>query len=63
VAGELPGEWGKDAIISFIICIHRRVSFKEKEKGASRRLRRRWEDNIKMGLKEIGLDGVGCSPE
>jgi hypothetical protein len=23
------------------------------------RLRRRWEDNIKMDLKEVGLDGVG----
>jgi hypothetical protein len=23
-----------------------------------RRLRRRWEDNIKMGLRKIGLEGV-----
>jgi hypothetical protein len=59
VAGELPGEWGKDAVMSFIICIHHRILFKEKELGPSRRLRRRWEDNIKFGLKEIGLDGVG----
>jgi hypothetical protein len=25
-----------------------------------RRPRRRWEDNIKMDLKEIGIDGANC---
>jgi hypothetical protein len=27
------------------------------------RPRRRWVDNIKMGLREIGWDGVDCSCE
>jgi hypothetical protein len=30
----------------------------KKGKKSSRRLRRRCEDNIKMGLKEKGLDGI-----
>jgi len=25
-----------------------------------RRPRRRWEDNIKMDLREVGLDGANC---
>jgi len=26
------------------------------------RPRRRWEDNIKMGLQEVGMQGVGLDP-
>jgi hypothetical protein len=32
---------------------------KPKGKRPQRRLRHRWEDNIKMDLSEITLDGVG----
>jgi hypothetical protein len=31
-----------------------------KDKKALRRPRRRWEDNIKIYLREIGIDGANC---
>jgi hypothetical protein len=33
-----------------------------KGKGPMGRSRRRWEDNIKMGLGEIGIDGANWIP-
>jgi hypothetical protein len=38
--------------------VYRILVGKPKGKRPLGRRRRRWEDNIKMGLREIGIDGV-----
>ena len=39
--------------------VHRVLVGKPEGKRPLGRPRRRWEDNIKMDLQEVGLDGVG----
>ena len=38
--------------------VHRVLVGKPEGKRSLRRSRRRWEDNIKMGLQEVGCGGV-----
>jgi hypothetical protein len=38
--------------------VYRVLIRKPDGKSPLRRLRRRWEDNIKMDLREIGIDGA-----
>jgi hypothetical protein len=39
-------------------CVYRDLVGRPKEKRPLERPRRRWEDNIKMDLREIGIDGA-----
>ena len=40
--------------------VYRVLAGKPKGKGQLVRLRRRWEDNIKMDLQEVGCEGMDC---
>jgi hypothetical protein len=39
-------------------CVYRVLVGRPESKRPLRRPRRRWEDNIKMGIREIGIDGA-----
>jgi hypothetical protein len=39
-------------------CVYRVLVWRPKGKTPRRRHRRRWEDNIKLDLREIGIDGA-----
>jgi hypothetical protein len=41
-------------------CVYRVLVGRPKGKRPLGRPRHRWEDNIKMDLREIGIDGVNC---
>jgi hypothetical protein len=40
--------------------LYRKKKRKPEVKRPLGRLRRRWEDNIKMDLQEVGCGGMGC---
>jgi hypothetical protein len=41
-------------------CVYRVLVGRPEGKRPLERLRRRWEDNIKMDLRETGIDGTNC---